>query len=328
MPGSNPLQPESPKLLDQVRRLIRAHHLSRRTEKSYLGWIRRFILFHGKRHPKEMAEAEINTFLTHLANERRVSRSTQTQALCALIFLYKKVLDQPIGELEGLIRAKAKRKLPVVLSRKEIQLLFRHIPEEHLLFFRLLYGTGMRLLEGLRLRVKDIDFAYQQIVVRDGKGFKDRITMLPEAIVPDLRDQLQRARAIHQKDLATGHGLVHLPYALAKKYPNAPREWCWQYAFPSATLSTDPRSGRIGRHYVHERTMQRAFKNALRRSAIPKKASCHTLRHSFATHLLQSGYDIRTVQELLGHKNVKTTMIYTHVLNRGGQGVRSPLDSL
>jgi len=315
-----------PKLLDQARRELRARHFSRRTEKSYLGWIRRYILFHKKRHPKEMAEKEVNEFLTHLASERKVSASTQTQALCALVFLYQEVLKMTFGELEGLIRAKRKRKLPVVLTRDETRKVLSLVEGTPGLILKLLYGTGMRLMEGLRLRVKDVDFGFHQIVVRDGKGKKDRITMLPDALIPELQTQLKRAKKIHDQDLREGFGRVHLPYALARKYRGAAREWGWQYVFPASGRCRDPRSGEIRRHHIHERSLQRNFKKAARKARLVKPASCHSLRHSFATHLLQDGHDIRTIQELLGHKSVKTTMIYTHVLKSGGQGVRSPLD--
>ncbi len=320
---------QKPRLLDEVRRRLRAQHLSRSTEKTYVGWIRRYILFHGKRHPKEMAELEINAFLTHLAVDRHVSASTQTQALCALVFLYRHVLKKDLGEFEGLIRAKRTRYLPVVLTREEVQRVLAAIDDrKDQLFLRLLYGTGMRLREGLRLRVKDVDFSYNQITVRDGKGRKDRVTMLPEVIKPVLSRHLETVKELHQEDLAKGFGKVYLPYALARKYPSADAEWGWQFVFPAANFSHDPRSGVVRRHHQHERKPQRAFKRAVIRVEINKHATPHCLRHSFATHLLLAGQDIRTVQELLGHKSVKTTEIYTHVLNRGGKGVRSPLDGL
>ncbi len=323
-------QPQrQPKLLDQVRHRIRAQHLSRSTEKSYVSWIKRYIFFHGKRHPMEMAEKEVNAFLTHLAVDRNVSASTQNQALCALVFLYRAVLKKDLGELEGLIRAKRKRSLPVVLTREEVQEVLAAVDDRQARwFFQLLYGTGMRLVEGLRLRVKDVDFSYNQITVRDGKGFKDRMTMLPEKIKPVLARHLKTVKTLHQEDLAKGYGQVYMPFALARKYPAAPAEWGWQFVFPAAGFSRDPRSGVVRRHHLHPRPLQRAFKRAVRRVGLTKAASIHTLRHSFATHLLNSGQDIRTVQELLGHKDVKTTEIYTHVLNRGGRGVRSPLDAL
>ncbi len=316
-------------LLNQIRQRVRAQHLSRSTEKCYSSWIKRYIFFHQKRHPKEMAEPEVNAFLTHLAVDRHVSASTQTQALCALVFLYRHVLNKELGELEGLIRAKRTRYLPVVLTCEEVQRVLAAIDDwKDQLLFRLLYGTGMRLREGLRLRVKDVDFSYNQVTVRDGKGRKDRVTMLPETIKPILSRHLETVKALHEEDLAKGHGKVYLPYALARKYPSADGEWGWQFVFPAGNFSRDPRSGVVRRHHQHERKPQRALKRAVRKAGISKPATSHSFRHSFATHLLISGQDIRTVQELLGHKNVKTTEIYTHVLNRGGKGVRSPLDRL
>jgi integron integrase len=317
-----------PKLLDRVRDALRVRHMSLRTEKAYLHWIRRYILFHGKRHPKEMGEEEINAFLTHLAVEGQVSASTQTQALCALLFLYRTVLEKEVGELEGLVRAKRRRKLPVVLTAEEVKRILSRLEGDDRIFLSLLYGTGMRLLEGLRLRVKDVDFAYDQITIRDGKGAKDRVTMLPSSLKADLREHLKKVKLQHEADLRAGHGWVYLPNALSRKYPGAAAEWGWQYVFPAPALSRDPRSGERRRHHLYERSVQKAFHQAVREAAIVKPATCHTLRHSFATHLLMNGYDIRTVQELLGHKSVKTTMIYTHVLNRGGRGVQSPVDLL
>jgi integron integrase len=317
-----------PKLLDRVRDALRVRHMSLRTEKAYLHWIRRYILFHGKRHPREMGEPEINAFLTHLAVEGQVSASTQTQALCALLFLYRIVLEREVGELEGLVRAKRRRKLPVVLTADEVKRVLAHLGSADRTFLSLLYGTGMRLMEALRLRVKDVDFAYDQITIRDGKGAKDRVTMLPASLKADLRDHLTKVRKQHEEDLRAGRGRVYLPDALSRKYPSAAAEWGWQYVFPAAGLSADPRSGEWRRHHLHERGLQRAFHDAVRAAGIVKAATCHTLRHSFATHLLMNGYDIRTVQELLGHRSVQTTMIYTHVLNRGGRGVQSPVDRL
>lgn len=319
---------KEPKLLDRIREAARVRHLSLRTEKAYVHWARRYILFHGKRHPQEMGEAEINAFLTHLAVEGRVSASTQTQALCALLFLYRTVLSREVGELEGLVRARRKRKLPVVLTPSEVRSILSGLDGTEHLFLSLLYGTGMRLMEGLRLRVKDIDFSYEQILIRDGKGAKDRVTMLPSSLKLALMSHLEDVKRLHQEDLREGHGRVYLPYALSRKYPAAASEWGWQYVFPSSTRSWDPRSGEYRRHHLHERTAQKAFLVAARKAGVTKPATCHTLRHSFATHLLQNGYDIRTVQELLGHRSVKTTMIYTHVLNRGGRGVQSPADLL
>lgn len=326
-PGAVPEKRE-PKLLDRVREALRVRHMSLRTERAYLQWARRYILFHGKRHPLEMGEKEINQFLTHLAVERRVSPSTQTQALCALLFLYRTVLEREVGDLEGLVRAKRRRKLPVVLTREEVKSILSHLQGRDHLLVTLLYGTGMRLMEGLRLRVKDIDFSFDQITVRDGKGAKDRVTMLPGSVKVALRGHLESVKAMHEQDLREGGGKVYLPYALSAKYVNAPGEWGWQFVFPAPEHSVDPRSGVRRRHHLHERWIQRVFQEAVRKAGITKPATCHTLRHSFATHLLMSGYDIRTVQELLGHQSVKTTMIYTHVLNRGGRGVQSPLDSL
>ena len=328
MATSSPEAAREPKLLDRVREALRVRHLSLRTEKAYLHWIRRYILFHGKRHPREMGEAEINAFLTHLAVEGQVSASTQTQALCALLFLYRTVLGREVGELEGLIRAKRRRKLPVVMTPEEVKRVLAHLTGVDGLFLSLLYGTGLRIAELLRLRVKDVDFAYGQITVRDGKGAKDRMTMLPSSLKPELQEHLRTVKHLHDEDRRQGHGRVYLPNALARKYPGAAAEWGWQYVFPAPTFSQDPRSGERRRHHLHERSLQRAFHDATRKAGIVKPATCHTLRHSFATHLLQNGYDIRTVQELLGHKSVKTTMIYTHVLNRGGRGVTSPVDVL
>lgn len=319
---------KAPRLLDQVRDALRVRHMSIRTERAYLHWARRYILFHGKRHPAEMGEREINAFLTHLAVEKDVSASTQTQALCALLFLYRTVLGREVGELEGLIRARGSRKLPLVLTREEVKKILSCLDGRDHLVLSLLYGTGMRLLEGLRLRVKDIDFGQHQITIRDGKGGNDRVTMLPASLEPALRLHLRNTRALHAQDLAEGYGRVYLPHALDKKYPAAAAEWGWQYVFPAPSRSLDPRSGVMRRHHLNERQLQKTFRDAVRKSRTAKPATVHTLRHSFATHLLMGGYDIRTVQELLGHKNVKTTMIYTHVLNRGGRGVQSPLDSL
>jgi integron integrase len=321
------VEKREPRLLDKVREALRVRHMSKRTEEAYVQWIRRYILFHGKRHPSEMGEREINAFLTHLAVERRVSASTQNQALCGLLFLYRAVLDREVGDLE-LIRARKRRKLPVVLTREEVKSVLSHLQGLDRLFLTLLYGTGMRLMELLRLRVKDVDFSANQITVRDGKGAKDRLTVLPAAVKPALQRHLKDLRRLHERDLEEGYGEVYLPYALARKYPNAGREWGWQYLFPATILSVDPRSGTRRRHHLDERVFQKAFREAVRKAGIVKPATCHTLRHSFATHLLRDGYDIRTVQELLGHRSVKTTMIYTHVLNRGGRGVLSPLDSL
>jgi integron integrase len=314
------------RLLDQVREVIRVKHYSIRTEEAYVQWIRRYILFHGKRHPREMGEAEIEGFLTDLAVRGRVAASTQNQALNALVFLYKQVLHMELGQFAA-VRAKRPARLPVVLTKSEVQRLLNGMQRDtHGLIARLLYGTGMRLMECVRLRVKDVLLEQNQVMVRDGKGFKDRVTLLPSSLKSNLEEHLARVEALHGQDLQAGHGDVYLPYALARKYPRAGREWGWQYVFPSAKLSEDPRSGRLRRHHVSETGVQRTVKAAVRRARIAKPASCHTLRHSFATHLLEAGYDIRTVQELLGHQSVETTQISTHVMNRPGIGVKSPLD--
>jgi integron integrase len=315
------------KLLDQIRSKCRLKHFSMSTEKSYVDWARRFILFHNKKHPEQMAVREIESFLTHLAVVRNVSASTQNQALSALLFLYKDVLNI---EIEGVnaIRSKKPTKLPIVLSQKEVQDLLITMTGVNGLVAKVLYGTGMRLMELIRLRVQDIDFDRNEIVVRSGKGAKDRLTMLPEAIKPALQQHLLVRRALFNDDAVKNQHSVYLPEALARKYPNADKEWRWQYVFVSTRLSVDPRSNIVRRHHRDEKTIQRAMKKACDQIGITKRATPHTLRHSFATHLLEGGYDIRTVQELLGHKDVATTMIYTHVLNRGGSGVRSPLDGL
>lgn len=315
-----------PKLLDQVRDVIRRKHYSIRTEQSYIDWIRRFILFHGKRHPSEMREEEVNAFLTHLARDGGVAASTQNQALSALLFLYKEVLKEEIGWLGDVERAKKPARLPVVLTRDEVHKIFRHLHGTSRLMAGLLYGSGLRLMECVRLRVKDVDFGYARVIVRESKGGRDRVTMLPVNLAIGLERHLQKVKVQHDQDLIEGFGRVHLPHALARKYPRAEYEWSWQYVFPSSRISVDPRSGNKQRHHTAEGILQVAVKNAVRAAAIRKPATCHTLRHSFATHLLENGYDIRTVQELLGHKDVSTTMIYTHVLNRPGIGVKSPLD--
>lgn len=317
-----------PKLLDQVRAAVRTRHYSLRTEEAYVHWIKRFILFHGKRHPLEMGEKEITQFLSALAVTNRVSASTQNQALCALLFLYREVLAQPFGWLDGLVYAKRPRRLPVVLTRTEVRELLGALEGVHWIMATILYGAGLRLLECLRLRVKDLDFDANQILVREGKGNKDRITMLPAAVKAPLAKHLERVRQLHQRDLERGFGRVFLPEALQRKYPNADREWGWQWVFPASQMGVDPRSGERRRHHLHESVLQRAIKEAARKVGLAKPVSCHTLRHSFATHLLEDGYDIRTIQELLGHRDVSTTMIYTHVLNRGGRGVHSPVDRL
>lgn len=316
------------RLLDQVRDRIRTLHYSIRTEQSYIGWIKRFIFFNNKKHPKDMGKLEVEAFLTHLAVDRKVSASTQNQALNAILFLYRQVLKIELPWLEDVTRAKKPTRLPVVLTTSEVQLILSSMDGVRGLVAQLLYGTGMRLMECLRLRVKDIDFERREILVRSGKGDKDRVTVLPEKLVSELESHLQRVRVLHKQDLSDGFGCVNLPFALARKYPSGCREWAWQYVFPSAKFSTDPRTGKRSRYHLYSQTIQRAIKQAIRMTSITKPASTHTLRHSFATHLLESGYDIRTVQELLGHKDVSTTMIYTHVLNKGGRGVKSPLDTV
>ena len=320
--------PRKVRLLDQVHEAIRTLHYSRRTEESYVHWIRRFIFWSGKRHPATLGEAEVSAFLSHLATERNVAAATQNQALSALLFLYKHALGRDLAWMDGMVRAKRPVRLPVVLSPAEADALLAQLRGVHLLMAGLLYGAGLRLMECLRLRVKDVDFAYRQVLVRDGKGEKDRVTMLPERLVQPLHSQLGEAKRLHGIDLREGYGEVHLPYALARKYPRAGYEWCWQYVFPSTKRSVDPDGGVIRRHHIDDSVLHRALKDATRDAGITKPVSAHVLRHSFATHLLQNGYDIRTVQELLGHADVSTTMIYTHVLNKGGRGVASPLDAL
>jgi integron integrase len=323
---SNARVASSPKLLDRVRWLLRTKHYSIRTEQAYVDWIRRFILFHGKRHPDEMGEREISDFLSHLAVEKNVSASTQNQAFSALLFLYQQVLDRKLQFIDDVQRVKRPAKLPVVFTPAEARAIIAHLKGDYRLMAELLYGAGLRLLECLRLRVKDIDFQYGHITVRDGKGLRDRITVLPDRLRQPLRRHLERIREIHQNDLANGNGRVYLPFALDRKYRRANRSWPWQYVFPADKLAVDPRSGEKRRHHVMENNLQKAVKIAIERAAIRKTGSCHTFRHSFATHLLENGHDIRTVQELLGHKDVSTTMIYTHVLNRPGIAVQSPLD--
>ncbi len=336
---SAPAPPGQPRLLDRVRHAIRARHYSLRTEEAYVGWIRRYILFHKKRHPAEMGETEINAFVTHLAVEGPVGASTQTQALSALLFLYRHVLEKPLPDLDSVIRAKRPGRLPAVLTRAEVRRVIRNMEGTPRLVSVLLYGTGMRLLEGLRLRVKDLEFGNNRIVVRDTKGGEDRVVPFPLVVRAEMPSWLARIKRMHERDLADGFGAVHLPDAIVRKFPGAEREWGWQYAFPGEHRSRDPRGkepppGSPGaeqperRHHLHETVVQRALRRAVLDAGISRRVSCHTFRHSFATHLLEEGYDIRTIQELLGHKDVKTTMIYTHVLNRGGRGVRSPADAL
>lgn len=317
----------TPRLLERVRSATRVRHYSIRTEQAYTQWIRRFILFHRKRHPAEMGGAEIAAFLTHLAVQGKVAESTQNQALNAIVFLYRVVLEKEVEDLGQVVRARKPRRLPVVLTPAETRAVLCRLEGVYRLAAELMYGAGLRLLECVRLRVKDLEFGRGEIVVRDGKGRRDRVTMLPERARKGLSAQLSLARAIHGADLAAGFGAVHLPSALARKYRGADRDWPWQYVFPSEKRARDPRSDVVRRHHLSESALQRAVKRAVREAQIVKPASCHSLRHSFATHLLENGYDIRTVQELLGHRSVKTTMVYTHVLNRGGRGVRSPLDS-
>ncbi len=319
---------DSPRLLDQVRSALRVRHYSLRTETVYVDWIRRFILFHGKRHPKDMGVGEIQAFLSWLATERGVSSSTQNQAKAALLFLYEKVLVVALPWLKDVVQAKSPQRLPVVLTPVEVHRLLARMEGTPALVAQLLYGTGMRLMEGLRLRVKDVDFERREVVVREGKGAKDRVTMLPDRLVESLTHHMARVREIHERDLKDGYGAVLLPDALDVKSPKAAQSWGWQWMFPSSLRSTDPRTGEVRRHHLHAETVQRAVREAARAIDLAKPVSPHVLRHSFATHLIQAGYDIRTVQELLGHKDVETTMIYTHVLNRGGHGVMSPLDQM
>jgi integron integrase len=312
--------------MDQVVAKMRLNHYSLRTEQSYVDWIKRYIRHHGKRHPKDMGAAEVEAFLTHLAVARNVSASTQNQAKSALLYLYKVVLGMDLPWLDNVTQAKVPKRLPVVLTQAEVQAILNRLDGTMWLIASLLYGSGLRIMETLRLRVKDIDFARREILVREGKGFKDRVTMLPMALVQPLKDHLLKVQALHKEDLAAGYGAVFMPMALDRKYPNAGKDWRWQYVFPSVKLSVDPRSKITRRHHADEKTVQRAVKKAVAAARITKLATPHTFRHSFATHLLEGGYDIRTVQELLGHKDVQTTMIYTHVLNKGGKGVTSPLD--
>jgi integron integrase len=322
------LPARAPKLLDRVRWHLRLKHYSIRTEQAYTDWIRRYILFHRKRHPDEMGEEEIAQFLTHLAVEKHVAASTQNQALSALLFLYQQVLDRKLDFIDKVERVKRPPKIPVVFTRAEARAVLAHLKGDYRLMAHLLYGSGLRLLECLRLRVKDIDFSYRQIAVRESKGMRERVTLLPERLCRPLQAHLARVKELHRQDLARGGGTVFLPSALHRKYPSAEREWIWQYIFVADKISIDPRSGEKRRHHVAEKNLQNADKHAIRAAGIPKAASCHTFRHSFATHLLESGYDIRTVQELLGHKELATTMIYTHVCNRPGLNIRSPVDQL
>lgn len=317
-----------PRLLEQVRGAIRARHYSRRTEEAYVHWIRQFIVFHGKQHPETLGADAVARFLTWLAVERRVSASTQNQALSGLLFLYRHVLQQPVAELPTVVRARTPERLPVVLSRSEVTRVLAELSGPMRLVGILLYGAGLRLQECLELRVKDLDFDLAQVTVRQGKGQKDRRTPLPMSVVEPLRAHLVQVQEVHTQDLAAGHGRVQMPFALERKYPGAAASWGWQFVFPASRVCKDPRYGPPSRFHVHESVVQRAVAEAVRRAGLVKRVSCHTFRHSFATHLLEDGYDIRTVQELLGHRDVSTTMIYTHVLARGALGVRSPADRL
>ncbi len=333
--ASRPIQPlglfpdnPKPRLYDHFVEILRVRRYSRRTERAYVGWIRRFILFHRPRHPRELSEADANRFLTHLAVGERVAASTQNQALAAILFLYDKVLEQPLDRIKGVVRARRSKRLPVVLTRQEVAQILRELKDVYQTIGLLLYGSGLRMLECLRLRVKDVDVDRRELTVRQGKGDKDRRTMLPESAVASLHAQIAGVRRQHERDLARGFGTVELPDALDRKLSAAASEFRWQYVFPSTTIGTDPRSGVRRRHHLHESAVGRAISAAVRRTDITQRVSAHTFRHTFATHLIEAGYDIRTVQELLGHKDVRTTMIYTHVLNKGGLGVQSPADFL
>jgi integron integrase len=317
-----------PIILDKLREAVQSRHYSRRTEQTYVNWVKRFIHFHSNQNLLKMGEKEINAFLSHLAVNEHVSASTQTQALCAIVFLYRHVLNKDIGLLEGLIRAKKPKRLPVVLTKQETKAVIGFLEGDKWLMGMLLYGAGLRLMECLRLRVQDVDFSRNEITVRYGKGAKDRVTMLPESLKKPLQDHLRKVKEIHEKDLAGGWGRVQLPDALDRKYPNAPADWRWQWVFPQENRWKNTKTGEEGRHHIDESLVQKAVRDAAAKTGLTKRATCHTFRHSFATHLLEGGYDIRTVQELLGHSDVKTTMIYTHVLNRGPAGVRSPVDGL
>lgn len=319
---------QAPRLLDQVREAIRVRHYSIRTEQAYTYWIKQFILFHNKRHPRDMGELEVQSFLTYLAARMNVTASTQNQALSAILFLYKHVIKTDLEWINNFQHAKKPKRLPVVFTRDEVKALFSTLSGQNWLMANLLYGSGLRLNECLNLRVADIDFEQSQLFIREGKGRKDRVTVLPRSTHQPLKEHLIRIKQLYERDLADGYGDVYLPDALARKYPTAGRQWCWQYVFPASKRSTDPRSGAFRRHHLDPSVLQRAVKQAIRSAKITKPGSCHTLRHSFATHLLESGTDIRTIQELLGHMNVSTTMIYTHVIKRGGHGVISPGDRL
>lgn len=314
--------------LEKVRGAIRVRHYSIRTEQAYIAWIKQFIVYFGKRHPIEMGDHEVSAFLTYLAQKRHVAAATQNQALNALVFMYRYVLDKPLGELQSLVRAKKPKRLPVVLSQQEVACLLSHLTEIHWLIGCLMYGSGLRLMESVRLRIKDIDYSHRAVFVRDGKGGKDRVVTLADELINPLGRHVETVRTLHERDISEGFGQVYLPFALAKKYPGAAAEWGWQYVFPAQRRSKDPRSEFVRRHHLNESCVQKAVKKAVRKAKIVKPASCHTLRHSFATHLLESGADIRTVQDQLGHSDIRTTQIYTHVIRRGGLGVKSPLSSL
>lgn len=320
-----PVNPASTRFIDQLRLFIRSRHMAWATEKTYVLWIRRYIRFHKKRHPAEMGAVEIETYLNHLSLESGVSPRTQAIALNALMFLYKQFLQKEMGLL-AYEPAKQKQRVPVVFSHSEAMSVIGNLKGSYWLMAMLMYGCGLRVNECMRLRVKDIDFEMKELVVRDGKGAKDRRTVLPEKVIPMLREQIEKVKLLHQQDLREGYGEVYMPYALAKKYPKAARELAWQYLFPSSVIGADPRSGAMRRHHIHARSIQKAVKRSLHGQGITKVATCHTLRHSFATRLLEKGYDLRTIQELLGHSDISTTEIYTHVLNKGGKGVISPID--
>jgi len=319
---------KEPKLMDRLRTMIRLKHYSLKTEKSYCYWVRQYIFFHNKKHPKDMAEDEIRDFLNYLAVDKQVASSTQNQALCAIIFLYREVLQINIEDIGKIIWAKKAKRLPVVFSKNEVQRILQNMSGTHKLLVTLLYGGGLRLREGLQLRFKDVDFDNNQIFIRDGKGFKDRYTILPESVVEPLKDHMKIVIKVHENDILMGYDSVYFPYALEKKYPNAGKEIGWHFLFPGKNISKDPQTGIVRRHHIHERTLQRKVKNAVLQAGIYKKGGCHTFRHSFATHLLEDGTNIRIVQELLGHHSVETTMVYTHVMNKSKAGIISPVDRL